>query len=343
MSVRGSLDVVTPEYATGWAYSPNRTERVTIQAMLNREIIGEGVANLYRSDLAEVGLGDGNCGFDIKFYRVIDPQYLPFVVVRLEGSDAELPRWTPTGFVEFFKALYIAHPVAGRPRSVFGGLWSDRTDAAAILKGKSDIGLISEEDAAIIARLIHQGIIVFPDVQPDTTDGELSTGVISSVLNDDVVRVLQLILEDRAVVLSAEIVRTHRPIGQASAELQLPSPGECLVVLAPLSSDPVQVDVVRDSHRLPEFNRDGVSRWVAPTALGASDADLDQQGVLDRHVLPPNCTAIVGPGVLHSVRCGSETDALRLLVVPARGVPLRLLYDGSRQETNTPNGVRICL
>ena len=140
MSLRGSLDVVTPEYATGWAFCPGSLERVSVQAMLNREIIGEAVANLYRSDLAEVGFGDGNIGFSIAFYRPIDSLYLPFVVVRPEGSDAELPRWTPTGFVEFFKAVYAAYPMTGRPRTIFGGLWTDRTDAAAVLKGKTDIG-----------------------------------------------------------------------------------------------------------------------------------------------------------------------------------------------------------
>lgn len=341
--VRGSLDVVTLEQANGWAYSPNMPEKISVQAMLDREIIGESVANLHRNDLAEVGFGDGYCGFTIKFHRPIDPMYLPFVVVRLEGSDTELPRWTPTGFAEFFKALYAVHPMAGRSRSVFGGLWTDRTDAAAVLKGKADIGAIADEDVAAIGQLIHQGIAVFQNVPPITAGGQPSADTINAVLTADIVRMLQRVLDDRVVVLKAEILSTRRPIAQASAELQLPSPGECLVVLAPLSPYPVLIDTVRHSHFLPEFSPDGASRWVSPVALKASHADLSQHGLLDRHVLERGSLAVIGPGLLHAAQCSSEMVALRLLVVPARGIPLHLVYDAERQEAVTENGVRIWL
>lgn len=343
MTVRGSLDLVAPEYATGWIYSSSVRGDITVQAMLNQDIIGEAVANLHRPDLEKVGFGNGRCGFSIKFYRQIDPAYLPFVVVRPEGADTELPRWTPTGFVEFFCALYAAYPMCGRSRSVFGGLWTDRTDAAAQLKGKADIGLVPEEDVAAIASLIHQGIVIFRDGPSVAVGEELSADIIDPVLTAGIVRVLQLILDDRVVVVGAEIVSDRRPIGQASAERQLPSPGECLVVLAPLSGHPVAIDIVRDSQGLPEFNRDGISRWVNPEALTAGHADLQQHGLLDRYVLQPGSLAIIGPAVLHTAHCDSETEALRLLVVPARAVPLQVADDQARQETVTTNGVRIWL
>ena len=77
--------------------------------------------------------------------------------------------------------------------------------------------------------------------------------------------------------------------------------------------------------------------------LGTGYDDLYQQGMLDRHVLPPGSLAIIGPGVLHSVHGGRENEALRLVVVPARGFPLKLLRGKNRQETLTPYGLRIYL
>jgi hypothetical protein len=309
--------------------------------MLNNEIIGEAAANLQRSDLAEVGLGDGRCGFSINFHRPIDVKYLPFVVVRLEGSDAELPRWAPTGFVEFFKSLYASYPMAGRSRSVFGGLWTDRTDAGAMLRGKVDIGVIREDEAAFIIGLIQDGVTILRDLPPIAVVSGLDLHLINSALPASVVRTIELILEDRPVVLNAEILRNHRPIGQASAELQLPSPAECLIVLAPLTAQGVQFDVVRESHRLPEFSRDGSSRWINPLTLRKDDVDLCLHGLLDRHVIQVNSLAIVGPGSLHITHCSSDTETLRLLVVPARGVPIRRLCEEGREEAVTSQGVRV--
>jgi len=133
MTSRGPLDVLTPETAIGWAYAPNRAGGVMVQAVFCHEIIGDALASEHRSDLAAIGLAEGNCGFTIRFYRQGAPLYLPFVPIKVDGGDTELARTGQLGFAEFFSALYSAHPSVGRSRSVLGGLWTDRTDAAAIL------------------------------------------------------------------------------------------------------------------------------------------------------------------------------------------------------------------
>ncbi len=98
MSVRGSLDVVTIGYAAGWAYPTNTKGRLVVQALLNHAIIGEAVADLHRGDLASVGLGDGNYGFHIDFYNAIDVGAMPFVVVKVEDGDLDVPRSTQSGY-----------------------------------------------------------------------------------------------------------------------------------------------------------------------------------------------------------------------------------------------------
>ena len=119
MSFRGSVDLRRQREIAGWAYSADHPHGLVVQAIINNEVIGDALANLDRPDLVGVGLGDGNCGFMINPLREIDPLYLPFIAVKVQGGDVELPRSGALGFGEFFSKLYRQHPGAGRPRSVF--------------------------------------------------------------------------------------------------------------------------------------------------------------------------------------------------------------------------------
>lgn len=136
MSVRGALEIVTTGYAGGWVYPTNTKGRLVVQALLDHAVIGEAVADLHRGDLTAVGLGDGNYGFHIEFYNAIDVLAVPSVVVKLDDGDLDVPRVTELEYSEFFQMLYRQHPTAGRHRSVYGGLWTDRTDGAALLRGR---------------------------------------------------------------------------------------------------------------------------------------------------------------------------------------------------------------
>ncbi len=344
MSIRGSLDFVTTEHASGWAFSPDSPDSIFVQAVLNGEIIGEGVADIFRDDLAAAGFGDGECGYTIQFNRHIDPLFLSFIAVRPDGGDAELPRWTPTGLVEFFSMFHRSHPAAGRHRSVFGGLWSHRIDAAAVLDGKLEIGQVTTDEATALGGLVRDGLTVVEDVAelPATADADEET--IDQVLRGPLLRLLQLVLDDQPVVLKAEIANTTRPLAQPSTEMELPSPAECLLVVVPLGGAPVHVDALRQGHLLPEFNRDGVSRWVRPGVAAITEAaDLENHGLLDRHAVPPGTAAIVDPGLLHALRYEGQARALRLLVVPTRGMPARLLQDPARQEAVTSQNVHVWL
>jgi hypothetical protein len=345
MSIRGSLDIVTTDHVSGWAFSPDFPDSIFVQAILNGEIIGEGVANIFRDDLAAAGFGNGECGYTIQFNRPIDPLFLPFIAVRPDGGDAELPRWTPTGMVEFFSMFYRSHPAAGRHRSVLGGLWSNRIDAAAVLDGKVEIGQVTAAEAEALGRMVRDGLTVVEDVAELPADADADDETIDRVLRGPLLRLLQLELDDQPVVLKAEIANATRPLAQPSTEMELPSPAECLLVVVPLGRQAsVHVDALRQSHLLPEFNRDGVSRWVRSGATDITEAaELENHGLLDRHEVPSGTAAIVDPGLLHALRYESQARALRLLVVPARGMPARLLQDPARQEMVTSKNVHIWL
>lgn len=333
-AVRGSVDAVTETEVRGWAFASGRARPVTVQATLHQEIVGEAVAALHRPDLASAGLGDGNSGYVMALFRPIDPLYLPFLTVRVDGGDAELPRAPSLGYAEFFAALYRAHPAAGRSRSVFGGLWTDRTDAAALLHGKLAIGQIAPGDtAAGVARLIESGLHVAPleRTLPARDGADAVLDLLCAALEDPVLLpLLRAVLEDNPVVVRAERAAPLRDdtdeggFAQPSAGNPSPSPAECLAVVVPLA-DGVTLDVVRDSHRLPEFTPAGLSRW-AGSGPGHGVAVAGAHGMLDRWPVPFGTVAAIGPGTVFR----AIGPAGHALVVPARAQPLSLALAGAR-------------
>jgi hypothetical protein len=342
MFIRGSVDVVTGTAIEGWVYAPNQSEPTLVQVLLNHEILGEALADIFRPDLVAAGLGDGRCGYAVKPYREIGSSYLPFLSVKIAGGDAELPRAGTAGFHDFFTALYREHPATGRTRSLLGGLWIDRIDAAAVLKGRRDVGLITQESIAPIAELIHAGVIIVDlKTEPEKSWRRVEQDAINTILSGGILLpILRNVLEDNPLVVSATLMRGKRTdFLQPSTEISLPSPTECLAVIVPLSEG-VVLSVVRDSHMLPEFTAGGVSRWVKnATSIGMEM--VATHGVLDRHALPPGSAALIGPGTIYRLSCESGADAVRLLCLPARLMPVALALDVAKHETANSNGVRV--
>jgi hypothetical protein len=326
MVVRGSVDVVSATEVRGWAFSPGAGQPVRVQAVLNHEIVGEALADINRPDLAAAGLGDGNSGYAIKLFRPIDPIYLPFLSVKIDDGDAELPRAPQLGFRDFFTDLYRRHPAAGRSRSVFGGLWTDRTDAAALLRGKSAIGQIDAAVVPVISQLIHAGVaIVELAASPrESAWRDALAERIADLLEDAaVLPVLRAVLEDNPLVVRADwIGDAATPLAQPSTANPAPSPAECLALIVPFG-DGVTLDVVRDSHRLPEFTPSGVSRWGNGEAAAGLEL-VAGHGLLDRHVLAAGSVAVVGPGAVYRVRGGMDGAAVRVACLPARQTPVNV-------------------
>ncbi|MBV8616272.1 MAG: hypothetical protein JOY66_21230 [Acetobacteraceae bacterium] len=346
MSIRGSLDVITPTGATGWAYAPDEPF-LTVQALLGHQVIGEAVANMHRADLAAAGIGDGDCGYAITFYERLGPLHLPFVSVKPEGGDVELPRVTIAGFGDFFQALYRQWPASGRHRSVLGGLWTDRVDAPALLRGKRETGAIGAAPAGAVDDLIQAGMMLLAlppgrlgrwEDEGGTAEGKARVAFEAALHAPDVVAALRAVLEDHPLVLSPRPCAAEARFRQPSAMADLPSPAECLLLVTPHDETVVELEVVRDSHRLPEFTAGGESRWMSRTGAEAL-ALAEPHGMVDRYVLPPDTLAAIGPGLLHRVRAPGS-GAAAALAVPARAAPLRHLL-GAEREVVCDNGARI--
>jgi hypothetical protein len=87
--IRGAIELATSEMVKGWIYSdvaPMRDQLVV--ALSGHECLGTGRVDVFRPDLADAGVGDGNCGFS--FPITVRPDAVDSVVVKLDGSDAVL-------------------------------------------------------------------------------------------------------------------------------------------------------------------------------------------------------------------------------------------------------------
>jgi hypothetical protein len=87
--IRGNIELVTPESVQGWIYTEDEKVRdKLLLAFCGDKCIGSGKVSIFRSDLADAGLGDGHLGFS--FPINVGKESVGSVVIRIDGSDAVL-------------------------------------------------------------------------------------------------------------------------------------------------------------------------------------------------------------------------------------------------------------
>jgi len=362
MTIRGSVDSLSPEGASGWAFG-GANPPLVVQALLDGRVIGETLAAQDRPDLLAAGLGDGRCGFALAFHDApIDPGLLPFVSIRPRGGDVELPRTNLTGFGDFFRSVHARHPGAGRSRSVFGGLWTDRTDARRLLAGRVATGATPAELHETLRDFIGEGHLILrealaPCLAPPAglpasgqpLAGAAARGLLEAlpgmVFTAATLRLLRAILDDHPTLHRVVPGLDPRRTGfeQPSAAEALPSPAECLLLVFGLSAQVpgpgLRLDIVRGSHELPEFTPHGRSRWLAEAPSDREPAALELAREFGASVetvaIGPRDIALLGPGMLHRLRTPpAGVVALRAWCLPARISPTRMLlpdHDGGVQ------------
>ncbi|MBE7211783.1 MAG: hypothetical protein INR65_12255 [Gluconacetobacter diazotrophicus] len=367
MILKGAVDRLDGDGAVGWFYGSEYSEPPTIHAFLHHELIGQGVADSYRPDLEQVGFGDGRCGFDVRFDRFIDPAYLPMVSIRPRDVDLQLlAPSSSAAYMDVIGTAFSAHAGSGRSRSVLGGLWTDRTDAPQVLAGRIAVGACAADLQPALQELIRGGHVVLhhglaPNgvsardetsfrlaASPDAAAGDeaglrAALGNIANLLfRDGAVRILRAAFDDQPVVYRIETVSGRTEFAQVSASDASPSPGECAAIYVGNSSAPVRLELVRDSHELPEFGPDGLSRWTAAGGRALSRFAAEAGLSIETVELGPLDLAIVGPGLMHRVVADADAPAFRAVVAPRRVTPARFLSgEQSWVEVNHVSGARI--
>jgi hypothetical protein len=364
--IKGAIDRLDSEGVVGWLYGTEYTAAPMVRAFLHHDLIGESVADAHRPDLEEVGFGDGRCGFEIRFDRPIDSSYLPFVTVKPQDVDLYLPVVINNGaYLDLISSVLVGFSGTGRNRSVLGGLWTDRTDASQLLNGRVAVGACAAELQSPLQELIRNGHMMLHNAlapngvsskdiasirtatAPHAHGDEAAlkgalTGIAALLFRETVVRLLRAVFDDHPVVYRLDSFNGDSSFGQASAFEELPSPGECVAVYVGNPSGPVRIDIVRDSHELPEFSPSGHSRWTGAGAeeLGrfASEAGLSIESI----ELDALDVAIVGPGLMHRVAATHDAPAMRAVVAPRRVTPTRFLSgDATWTEVGHVSGARI--
>ncbi|GAN77042.1 hypothetical protein [Acidisphaera rubrifaciens] len=317
MTIRGSVDTVAFDRATGWIADVHGRP-LAVEAILDNQIIGQAVASLPRLDLAGAGLASTDCGYEVAFYRHIDPCYLPFVSVRLAGSDLALPRTSLTGFIDVMAPLYARFPAAARYRTLLGGLWTDRSDSRAALDGRVAIGILRAELVPLLDSFIATGRLVLPGEGAGSSSGaggwsDAGGGrrdlalLLARWLDEATLRLLAAVLEDQAVVI-LEGAAMAEPGFRQAGEGDLPSPTECLTLLMVGSGTSAVLETVGGAHMMPEFSQGGTSRWLMTGAEIGAQLATTHAARLEETVLAPGDLVVLAPGALYRLRPRHEPD-----------------------------------
>lgn len=370
--MKGSVDQVTAEGSVGWLFAEASGRKPVVQAYLRHRLMGQAVADLYRPDLEQVGLGDGRHGFEIRFDETIDPGYLPFISIRPEGYDLAIPSHGNKGLIDLVRRIAGEYPTASRHRSVLGGLWTDRLDAPALLAGRLATGSVHGQARRPLSDLISRGVAKLAGgtheagnrPRPGPHEIDLITQVaqfprqadmeealrpaLSSLadffFNETLVHVLRGAFDDHPVAYRIDVLASPQSgFAQACAVEILPSPGEC-ALLYMCAGAGARVDIVRDSHELAEFSDSGQSRWTAQGNAAIRELVEAKGASIEAMELDWPDMLLVGPGTVHRVVAQPGCPVLRVLLAPRRVTPTRFLSgEGSWLEVTHASGARLRL
>lgn len=369
MSIRGSIDAISTQSALGWIAGLGAEEPLLVEARLQGRVIGEAIADRPRPDLAAAGLGDGNYGFDIVFCEALDPAVLPIVTVHPAGGDVMLQRTSLAGLHEFLGAVISRFPAAGRSRSIYGGLWVDRSDALRLLAGRILTGATPAELEAPLRGFIEDGFVKLPSAEgpaglneadtlplDDLIAGSLdpSANLATRAMLEELphhlfrqatVAALRALLDDNPVAVRAVLARGDEAgFAQPSAAEVLPSPAECVLAVIGAGAAGCTLDIVRGGHTLPEFTAAGESRWTAPGATAGIAIAVKHGASVSSIDVGPLEIALVSAGSLYRIRSKGDGAGVAVLCVPARQSAVRVLSrNGGRFQVRHPSGALLSI
>lgn len=344
--LEGSVDLVTTERTSGWLSDRQVDVKWDVVAKLNGAVIGEAKAILSRPDLASVGFHDGNCGFDLHFYHPISPADLGAVTVHPRDSSLAIPRTSNDSYLDIIEAVTKKYPGSGRSRTLYGGLWTDRTDSLQILSGKLSAGLCAAEVFSDLRALISDGLVAIPVPAPNSADGAAKKRDLAELaprfLNERVAAFLKYAFDDTPVANRIDILTaTDERYLQTGAIEPMSSPAECVACYFSLDGQGSRIDYVLDSHELPEFGKRGLSRWTAEGSVSLPIIAASSERPVRGLALEAGRCVFVGPGLIHRCVPAQGQSVARVLLAPKRVTPLRLLAnDAIWREIELPEGVK---
>jgi hypothetical protein len=85
--IKGNIDFISQSSVRGWIHIPSLSYTgIEIGAYVKNHCVGRGLVDVYRQDLAEIGLGNGWSGFDFKI-NVFNRSDLLVLDIRIDNCD----------------------------------------------------------------------------------------------------------------------------------------------------------------------------------------------------------------------------------------------------------------
>jgi len=150
LAVKGFLEYVDPLRVVGWAYDDAMPDRqIEIALTCRGAALANGIANVYRHDLEQAKVGQGDHGFVFNLETPLPAQDLPAVTaaaIVAPAAPSILRRWVP------------AEPAmpAALPPVVFEGMVRDAAHRPVFILGSARSGT-SAVTQALLAATRYQG------------------------------------------------------------------------------------------------------------------------------------------------------------------------------------------
>jgi sulfatase maturation enzyme AslB (radical SAM superfamily) len=145
---RGSVDLIRNDRIAGWVWNGRAPgERLQVVVQLGEADLVETSACLYRSDLADAGIGDGFHAFDVWLKESVSDQEMDSIHVNVKGARYRLP--ISRGAIESPPATADRSSYDGRVGlvgndHVAGWVWNGRAPAerleVVVRLGEADLG-----------------------------------------------------------------------------------------------------------------------------------------------------------------------------------------------------------
>jgi hypothetical protein len=87
MQINGNIDRLDQDFIEGWiTVADEPARKLTLDVMLDETVIGHAVADEFREDLQQAGIGDGRCAFSFNVPAFLPKSDRDRLQIRLENS-----------------------------------------------------------------------------------------------------------------------------------------------------------------------------------------------------------------------------------------------------------------
>ncbi|WP_149539758.1 phytanoyl-CoA dioxygenase family protein [Siccirubricoccus phaeus] len=151
MPIRGSIDRLDELLLEGWVLNDDHPEsKLAFDVLVNDKVIGRFVADLFRQDLKDADIADGECAFSFQMPQFFGQQDLANLKLRFADSNIFVTLPGATKKEETVRATV----------SRVGGLWIDRSDFIDQVGAKHRAGTLSDALATRLFQFARDGYTV---------------------------------------------------------------------------------------------------------------------------------------------------------------------------------------